>query len=131
MKGLAKRERRREEELPEENIGNQLRYGNLLNNLVGIIVDAVSASRKEMKRDLEELYGKDIMALAMYSENPTILWRISMLVARDIILSRHAGKEDIEYSGITKAYVAMAIAGNARKPGLKLPSITSSDIDRY
>jgi len=126
-----KKQERGEEELPEEQIGSQLRYGNLLNNLVSIIVDAVSQSRREMKHDLEQLYGRDIMALAMYAENPAILWRISMLVARDIILSKHANKEEIEYSGITKAYIAMAIAAHSRKPGLKLPTITSSDIDRY
>jgi len=129
---LKKREPKRKEEEEqhyEPRVGIRFEYGSLLNKAIATLIDAVQLSRAEMKKDLSRLYGDDIAALALYTDNPLLSWRIGQLVARDIILSRHSGAERIEYSALTKAFVALTIAGHSRKPGLKIPLVSGSDVE--
>jgi len=120
-----------EEQHYEPRVGIRFEYGSLLNKAIATLIDAVQVSRVEMKHDISRLYGDDIAALALYTDNPLLSWRVGQLIARDIILSRHAGLERVEYSGLTKAFIAMTIAGHARKPGLKIPLVSGSDVETF
>ncbi len=130
---LKKKESREKEEEHhyEPRVGIRFEYGSLLNKAIATLIDAVQVSRAEMKRDLAKLYGDDIAALALYTDNPLLSWRIGQLIARDIILSKHAGLDRVEYSALTKAFIALTIASHARKPGLKIPLVGEGGVEEF
>ena len=125
--------RPKEEREPEfkERIGYRLQYGNLLNQLVSIIVDAVANSLDTMKADLTKHYGPDVAMVSLYAENPAGVWSVGLKMMRATILSHLKGENKIEFPPSARAQIALILMSSARKPVLKLPKFTVSDIEVF
>jgi len=131
---MVKRKREeKESEGPEfkERLGYRLQYGNLLNQLVSILVDAVSNSLDTMKKDLTNAYGRDVAMVSLYAENPSGVWSVGLKMMRATILSHLRGENKIEFPPSARAQIALILMSSARKPTLKLPSFTVSDVEVF
>jgi len=84
-----------------------------------------------MKRDLSEAYGQDVAMVALYAENASGVWSVGLKMMRATILSHLKGENKIEFPPSARAQIALILMSSARKPTLKLPSFSISDIEVF
>ena len=126
-----KRKRETPEPEPRARIGVQFRYGNLMNNLVSVLVDAVQLSFSQMRSDIWRAYGQDVAMLALYADNPGGVWSIGLKVLRETILASMEGRNEVVFPPSARARAAMLLMASARKPKLKLPAFEGSDVEVF